>query len=899
MKSPFKFLDSYTKDDREIFFGRDKEIEELYQKVFESKILLVYGVSGTGKSSLIHCGLANKFQNTDWLPIVIRRGANIIESMSAGIKAASVTAGQDKTGKTVSKKDVLSLYLDYYKPVFFIFDQFEELFIFGDKEERRSFINIVKSLVESELQCRLIFIMREEYMAGVTEFEKFIPTFFANRVRIEKMSHRNALEAVKGPCRISNISLEEGFAESLLEKLSPGEKDVELTYLQVFLDKIFRLATANISPVEGEPKGGSPSAAEKPEESLSFTLNLLQKTGNVSDLLGSFLDEQIALMEDPEAAMSVLKAFISGKGTKRPVDETEVINNVRSLGKEISLEKVKELILAFVNLRVLRDKDDNGTYELRHDALAEKIFEKFSTAEKELLEIRQMIENAYQYYLKRKILLNNDDLNYISDKDSLLNLNDELKAFLDESRKLKRARARTLRRLIVASAIVFLIMLLALGYFAFTKFSKVNADYLAIKSINQLPNPVEALSIAGKAWQKYPGVLQKEALLKSINSILDFHGKDSVINKITEKIKIQFDTVPVNIQYATCSRDNKYIYGYGDSLLFIWNLTGELERTIKTDHSPVMDMKISHDGWYIGAVSSDSLLTVWHATGKKQYSTNIPYNKLNNKQLFCFTKDNNILCVSKKHDAVLLDSEGKVLQKFDKHKGRVNAINISEDNNFFATASSDKTITIWYFNSVKKKYDYYNTLDWHKDTVWSISFSHERFTVISSSADSLTVIGNVNNKHYFSLHGRTGFCFAEFTPSDRGFIQTAYNRKDKRTLFTSYAWSYRNPKIEISNKFAISGKIAGGDLTSSGYKFSYITFSKDDNYYVCGEKDNFSLVDNRMFMDFDRSINNTMMEIRGEKPFFTADGKYLLTIINNGFRVYLIDPETIFTIYNR
>jgi len=27
MKSPFKFLDSYTKDDREIFFGRDREIE--------------------------------------------------------------------------------------------------------------------------------------------------------------------------------------------------------------------------------------------------------------------------------------------------------------------------------------------------------------------------------------------------------------------------------------------------------------------------------------------------------------------------------------------------------------------------------------------------------------------------------------------------------------------------------------------------------------------------------------------------------------------------------------------------------------------------------------------------------------------------------------------------------
>ena len=28
MNSPFKFLDAYTKADREIFFGRDREIEE-------------------------------------------------------------------------------------------------------------------------------------------------------------------------------------------------------------------------------------------------------------------------------------------------------------------------------------------------------------------------------------------------------------------------------------------------------------------------------------------------------------------------------------------------------------------------------------------------------------------------------------------------------------------------------------------------------------------------------------------------------------------------------------------------------------------------------------------------------------------------------------------------------
>jgi len=74
VESPFKFLDSYAIEDNDIFFGRDLEIEEVYNKVFQNKTLFVYGESGTGKSSLINCGLANKFKDTDWLPVNVRRG---------------------------------------------------------------------------------------------------------------------------------------------------------------------------------------------------------------------------------------------------------------------------------------------------------------------------------------------------------------------------------------------------------------------------------------------------------------------------------------------------------------------------------------------------------------------------------------------------------------------------------------------------------------------------------------------------------------------------------------------------------------------------------------------------------------------------------------------------------
>lgn len=245
MKSPFKFLDSYTKEDRDIFFGRDHEIEELYQRVFESKLLLVYGASGTGKSSLIHCGLANKFRETDWLPLVIRRGDNLLSSMATVVESVSLTKQTDKINTEAQfKKAVRSLYLDYYKPLFFIFDQFEELFIFGTKEEDESFIKILKSLLSADLQCKFIFIIREEYLGWLSTFEKSISSFFDNRIRIEKMDIENAKSAIEGPCKIHNIDIEAGFAENMLKNLCPpNESEVELTYLQVYLDKIFKLAS--------------------------------------------------------------------------------------------------------------------------------------------------------------------------------------------------------------------------------------------------------------------------------------------------------------------------------------------------------------------------------------------------------------------------------------------------------------------------------------------------------------------------------------------------------------------------------------------------------------------------------------------------------------------------------
>ncbi len=66
--SPYqRALDYYTRDLAELFFGRSREIRDLYQRVTaagRSRVILYYGQSGVGKSSLLDAGLAPRLEAT-------------------------------------------------------------------------------------------------------------------------------------------------------------------------------------------------------------------------------------------------------------------------------------------------------------------------------------------------------------------------------------------------------------------------------------------------------------------------------------------------------------------------------------------------------------------------------------------------------------------------------------------------------------------------------------------------------------------------------------------------------------------------------------------------------------------------------------------------------------------
>ena len=243
--SPFKFLEPYHREDKENFFGRDVEIEALYEMVFETNFILVYGESGTGKTSLINAGLAGRFESADWLDINIRR-------TNHDINTTTMEEIRRKARSPISENATLveaveSIFLDYYKPVYLIFDQLEELFINdlgSTKDERQTFAASINALIEADLQCKVLFVMREEFLAKLNEFEKgAMPYIYNKRLRVERMTPGNVREVILKTCEWYGIEVEEPeiTADKIIAKISHGF-GVQLAYLQIYLDKLYQNA---------------------------------------------------------------------------------------------------------------------------------------------------------------------------------------------------------------------------------------------------------------------------------------------------------------------------------------------------------------------------------------------------------------------------------------------------------------------------------------------------------------------------------------------------------------------------------------------------------------------------------------------------------------------------------
>lgn len=350
--SPFKFLDPYEKEDKNRFFGRADETEDLYQLSFRTRLLLVYGASGTGKTSIMKCGLANRFSPTSWQDLyILRKGGHLLDALRREVQEQLAAVAYEGFKMPEAITELLEqLYRFTATPIYLIFDQFEELLISGSEEERREFFRFLDRIVqpESTLNCKAILIMREEFIASCWNYERLVPALFENRYRIERMrpDSKPIRDVIDGTLRdLPEVAVAPGTTDAIIKQLKLSKAGLELTYLQVYLDRLYR------------------QASQKADNgSLSFSPALVDSLGEIEDVIGDFLDEQLRELEQqlgPGRAgipLLLLSAFVTDERTKRVATEAAL----QELKKEhqITDEEFRLCLDTFDRMQIIRKYED-------------------------------------------------------------------------------------------------------------------------------------------------------------------------------------------------------------------------------------------------------------------------------------------------------------------------------------------------------------------------------------------------------------------------------------------------------------------------------------------------------------------------------------------------------------
>ncbi|MCK6694650.1 MAG: AAA family ATPase [Thermoanaerobaculia bacterium] len=532
--SPFKFLDSYQKDDFDVFFGRRQQTEALYDALSGVKLLLMYGPSGAGKTSLVECGLRNQISDADWLAVTIRRNNDMNVSVFSRIREL-LSQPFDVNPATQLPEDAgfgfgdaaAMLFSEQYKPVYLLFDQFEELLIQGDDAEKQAFFLRLNQLIRFRTPCRVMLIMREEFIGYLSEFESFCPNLFQHRFRLEKMNRSDVREVIvsifNAPRYQSHftVSEPEQLANKILTRLPDDRKEIELTHVQVFLSELWDRAARNAADLD--------RPAIQPD--------LVRSDDNLEGVLDSFLKKQLAELT-PEfggkAPIELLSAMISERHTKLQPDGRELENHFSK--NRIALSRpLPELLHQLERRRILRSLSigDQIRYEISHDVLARVVGQSLP----EEIKLREKAEAIYRVYEGRQGYFTRDDLDYLRPFESYLPLGEqellrkrmvqsEKWIELNEQTELIKARRRLRQtRFLLVAAMLAVILAVYFGKTAMGEKNKaIRLAEIASNERNKAQNERNKAQMAleqAKIEQKRADEAEKQKEIEKINNELN------------------------------------------------------------------------------------------------------------------------------------------------------------------------------------------------------------------------------------------------------------------------------------------------------------------------------------------------------------------------------------------
>lgn len=278
--NPFPGLRPFTVDECHLYFGREGQVDEILLKLATHRFVCVMGYSGSGKSSLMSCGLVPvlyggfvSHSSPHWHVIITRPGTSPIENLAESVIQYMVQQKRiQQEDLPIYRSIVLSVlrsgshglaevsrFLQTFRldNVFFMLDQFEELFRYHDSSESgeveddaQAYVNLIlHAIQQTHIPIYVALTMRSDFIAKCAAYPGLTQVVNNSNYLVPQMTREQKKLAIEGPIAVAGGKISQRLVKKLLSDM--GKNQDQLPILQHALMRTWDYWINNHEP--GEP----------------------------------------------------------------------------------------------------------------------------------------------------------------------------------------------------------------------------------------------------------------------------------------------------------------------------------------------------------------------------------------------------------------------------------------------------------------------------------------------------------------------------------------------------------------------------------------------------------------------------------------------------------------------
>jgi WD40 repeat protein len=770
--SPYVGLVPYSEADAEFFFGRENDTEIIAANIKTSRLTLLYGASGVGKSSVLLAGVVPRLrelgrERVDGKPalaVVVFRSwrrpplPGLIEAIREGVSDA-LGEPVDPPNPSSPFTEVLWSWTAGVRSLLIVLDQFEDYFLYHAHEDGSSTFatEFPRVINDAALRVNVLVSLREDAWAKLDRFEGRIPNLFSNYLRVDHLDWEAAGRAITRPIEEFNKRLPDSAHPYTIEPVL-----VDTVRNQV---KTGHLALADSGPV-GE---AVPAQLATPQIETPFLQLVLERLWRATVDSGSY-ELTVQTLTTLGGAEKIVKTYLAE--TLHALDQSE---------QEIAAELFRYLITPS-KTKIAHRTSDLAFWTKRSEADLEPVLDKLSRAQGDRIRILRPIAlpageqgSMYEIFhdvLAEPILEWRTQHDQEREKTELAARLRAEQAQRDKESRNRRIRTATIALLILVPALVALTAIALVQKRHATQARKVaDSRALAADAFTRLAvDPAASVQEAARAARIKPTAEAEGALRAGL--------ADSFLHAV-----LRGDTAALtSSRFSPDSR--RVLTSSEDHSVRVWDTSGRLLATLRGHTAPVVSAAFSRDGKRVIAGGTDGTALIWNTSGGRP----VVLSGHSGSVVAGLSPDGKFAATGGADGLAGLwdQATGKKLATLRGHTGPVTAVAFSPNSKRLVTASADGA-RVWSVPTARLV----AVLRGHADAISALSFRRDGKLLLTASGDEARLWKIGARKAVAVLRGHTGdVSDAAFSPDGR-FVLTAGSDK------TARIWSLHGQQLLV------------------------------------------------------------------------------------------------------